>query len=298
MPVARGVPSTPSSRSIMISSKAASTTCATAWVALLASSMPVTYKDNSYNTYSGHVRIPSWITLHEGDIDVEGIGSCAFMYCRNLTSVSFNFCTKTIHNRAFMYCSALTSITIPSTVETIEYNAFTGCSSLTSITLNEGLKTIDAQAMSAIPITIITLPASVESINGSALSCNTSLPAINVNSANPNYVSIDGVLYTRNGKTLVTYPAGKSGSTYTVQAGVEVIANNAFDRARSLIEINLPRSLKQVQTCAFRECNALQQMEFPRGVTSIASSAMENCNSMTNVTLPSTLTYLAYSSHL
>ena len=254
--------------------------------------LDVTYKDNYYNSYSGHVRIPSWITLHEGDIDVEGIGSQAFMSCRNLTSVSLTSSIKTIRNRAFMYCSSLTSISIPSSVETIEYNAFTGCSSLSSITLREGLKTIGVQALSGIPLTSITLPASLESIDGSSLSCNTSLPAINISASNPNYVSIDGVLYTRDGKTLVTYPAGKSGTIYTVQDGVQVIANNAFDRARTLTEINLPGTLREVKTSAFRECNALQQMVYPRGVTSIANSAMDNCNSMTSVTLPSTLTQL------
>ena len=254
--------------------------------------LDVTYKDNYYNSYSGRVVIPSWITLHEGDIDVEGIGSCAFLSCRNLTSVSLNPYIKIIHDRAFMHCTSLTSISIPQHVETIEFNAFSNCISLTSITLKEGLKTIGSQAMSGIGLTSITLPASLESIDGSALSCNTSLPAINVNSANPNYVSIDGVLYTRNGKTLVTYPAGKSGTNYTVQDGVEVIANNAFDRARSLTEINLPNTLKEVKTNAFRECNALQQMVYPRGVTRIASSAMDNCNSMFSVTLPSTLTFL------
>ena len=146
--------------------------------------------------------------------------------------------------------------------------------------------------MSGIGLTSITLPASLESINSNSLSANTSLPAINVNAANQNYVSINGVLYTRNGKTLMTYPAGKSGTTFTVPDGVEVIANNAFDRARSLVGITLPNTLKQVQTSAFRECNALQQMVYPRGVTSIAGSAMDNCNSMTSVTLPSTLKYL------
>ena len=256
------------------------------------SMLDVTYKNTYYNTYSGNVTIPSYVILPEGTLDVEGIGSMAFYGCRNLTGVSLSTKTKVIHDRAFMYCSSLTSIYIPNSVETIEYYAFIGCSSLTSITLSEGLKTIGYQAMAAIPITSITLPASLESIDGSALSCNISLPAININASNPNYVSRNGVLYTRDGKMLMTYPAGKSGTTYTVQDGVEVIANNAFDRARSLTSIVLPGTLRQVQTSAFRECNALQQMEYPRGVTHIFNSAMDNCNSMTSVTLPSTLTNL------
>lgn len=257
-----------------------------------AGTFDVTYRDKSYNNYSGKVTIPGTINLPEGVYDVEGIGSLAFYGCRNLTRANFSSNIKIIHDRAFLGCSSLTSMVIPGCVEAIEYNAFSGCSSLTTITIREGLKHIGSQAMSGIPLTQITLPASLEYIDGSALSCNTSLPAIHVAEGNPYYTSRDGVLYTIDDKTLVTYPAGRSGTTYTVREGTQVIANNAFDRARSLTEINLPGTLKEVKTSAFRECNALQQMEYPRGVTHIYNSAMDNCNSMTSVTLPSTLTYL------
>lgn len=254
----------------------------------------VTYRDKSYNAYSGKVTIPGTINLPEGVYDVEGIGSLAFYGCRNLTRANFSSNIKIIHDRAFLGCSSLTSMVIPNCVEAIEYNAFSGCSSLTTITLREGLKHIGSQAMSGIPLTDITLPASLEYIDGSALSCNTSLPAIHVAEGNPYYTSRDGVLYTSNGKTLMTYPAGKSGTTYTVLDGTQVIANNAFDRARSLENIMLPRSLKEVQTSAFRECNALQVMEFPYGMTRLGNGAMDNCNRMSYVILPSSLTHIGY----
>ena len=254
--------------------------------------LDVTYRDKNYNTYSGTVTIPSSINLPEGVFDVEGIGSLAFYGCRDLTQASLKNGIKIIHDRAFLACSSLTSFMVPSSVETIEYNAFTGCTSLENIALTEGLKTIGTQAMSAIALTSIFLPASLEFIDGSALSCNTSLSSIQVHDDNPYYTSRNGVLYTHDGKTLVTYPAGKSNTTYTVLDGTEVIANNAFDRARSLVQIDLPRSIKDVQFCAFRECNALQEMTFPHGTTTLGHDAMYNCNSMTQVTLPSTLDYI------
>lgn len=256
------------------------------------STLDVTYKDNYYNTYSGIVSIPNSVSLPEGNIDVDGIGSCAFLNCRNLTNVSLNTNIKIIHDRAFMTCTSLDNISIPSSVETIEYYAFVNCTSLRSIILREGLKTIGSQAMAGIALTSIMLPASLESINGNSLSCNTSMKTIRINAANPFYTSKDGVLYTIDGKTLMTYPAGKNGDTYNVLDGTEVIANNAFDRARSLTNINLPNSLKEVQSCAFRECNALQVMEFPFGMTTLGSSAMDNCNTMSYVILPSSVTYI------
>ena len=255
--------------------------------------MDVTYKDTNYNSYRGNVYIPGSITLPEGTFDVEGIGTLAFFASREMTSVSLSSSNlKTIGDRSFMACSGLTAISIPSSVETIDDYAFTNCTSLRTITLREGLKTIGFQAMTNTAITKITLPASLESINGNSLSCCTNMTIINVQPGNPYYTSRNGVLYTSDGKTLMTYPAGKSSTSYTVLDGTEVIANNAFDRARSLTEILLPNSLREVQTSAFRECNALQQMDFPRGVTRIASSAMDNCNTMNHVTLPSTLNYI------
>ena len=255
--------------------------------------MDVTFKDTNYNSYSGFVYIPGSITLPEGTFDVEGIGSRAFFACRDLTSVGFGSNNlKIIGDRSFMSCNGLTSISIPSSVETIDYNAFSNCTSLRSITLREGLKTIGSQGLASTALTSIMLPASLESINGNSLSCCTSLTAINVKSGNPYYTSRDGVLYTIDGKMLMTYPAGKSGNSYTVSNGTQVIANNAFDRARSLENITLPNSIKEVQSCAFRECNALQVMEFPYGMTSLGSSAMDNCNTMSYVILPSSITYI------
>ncbi len=254
--------------------------------------LDVSFKDIYYNTYSGYVTIPESVTLHEGQYPVNGIGSAAFLSSKNLRSVTIPTSIKIIHDRAFMYCSSLTSITIPESVTEIKNHAFVGCTSLSRIYLNEGLKTIGLQAMANIPLTAITLPASLESIDGSALSCNTSLPAINVKAGSANYVSIDGVLFSIDGKRLVTFPAGKSATTYAVPAGTEVICNNAFDGPTNLTEITMPKSLREIQTAAFRSNNKIRAMEIPAGVTRIASSAMDNCNTMNAVTLPSTLTYL------
>ncbi|MBQ9556193.1 MAG: leucine-rich repeat protein [Muribaculaceae bacterium] len=254
--------------------------------------LDVSFKDNYYNTYSGYVTIPESVTLHEGQYPVNGIGSAAFLSSKNLRSVTIPTSIKIIRDRAFMYCTSLTSITIPGSVTEIKNHAFIGCTSLSRINLNEGLKTIGSQAMANIPLNTITLPASLESIDGSALSCNTSLPAINVKAGSANYVSIDGVLFTLDGKKLVTFPAGKSITSYTVPNGTEVICNNAFDGPTNLTEITLPRSLREIQTAAFRSNTKIREMEIPTGVTRIASSAMDNCNTMNTVKLPSTLTYL------
>jgi len=103
---------------------------------------------------------------------------------------------------------------------TIVPNAFRNKSGITSITLSSSMATIGAQAFA---------------------DCS-DLTAINVNANNANYTSVDGVLLSKDGKTLIAYPAGKTDANYSIPAGVENITNNAFEGA-IVTSVNLPASL-------------------------------------------------------
>jgi len=65
---------------------------------------------------------------------VTSIGSDAFGWCENLTSVVISDSVTSIGNGAFYYCTSLTDITIPDSVISIGSEAFECCYSLTSIT--------------------------------------------------------------------------------------------------------------------------------------------------------------------
>jgi len=63
------------------------------------------------------------------------------------------------------------------------------------------------------------------------------LTAINVNSGNPNYSSENGVLYNNNKSTLICYPAGKTGSSFTIPNSVNGIGDSAFSNCTSLTSV-------------------------------------------------------------
>lgn len=65
----------------------------------------------------------------------------------------------------------------------------------------------------------------------------TELEKINVDESNTVLKSVDGVLYSKDGKELISYPAAKSGSTFTVPDEVERIWTGAFTGCRNLEEI-------------------------------------------------------------
>lgn len=85
----------------------------------------VTYKTDSYNSYSGVANIPSSVIYNGTNYSVTGIGSYAF-------------------NK----CSDLISVTIPNTVTFIGYKAFFDCTNIYSLTIGANVKTIGSYAFS------------------------------------------------------------------------------------------------------------------------------------------------------
>lgn len=81
---------------------------------------------------------------------------------------------------------------------------------------------------------------------------NKKLEKIEVASDNPFLKSVDGVLYTKDGRVLLAYPAGKTDKTYKVDAKVKYIARGAFAGAVNLEKIELPKGLFSVEDYALK----------------------------------------------
>ena len=91
------------------------------------------------------VDAPVQIVIDKG---VTSIGSYAFGFCRNLTSVSIPDSVISIGSSAFGYCSSLTGIIIPKGVKNIDMHAFKLCTSLTNIILPNSVTSIGKYAFS------------------------------------------------------------------------------------------------------------------------------------------------------
>lgn len=110
-----------------------------------------------------------------------------------------------------------------------------------------------------------------------------------VEEGNPLYSSRDGVLFSADGKVLLRYPDGKKDIHYDVPAGVEEIADRAFDSdwlENPLQTISLPMGLKKIGTDAFAGCGRLNSLTVPLTVTEIGENAFRNCVSLERLSLP------------
>lgn len=99
-----------------------------------ASHYTVTYKDTTYNTYSGDIFIP----YHNNNYLIDEIGDCAFKDCVGLNTIDMGFMNKVIRidSCSFQNCTSLDSVTISHCLNYIGDRAFQNCTHLRTITFS------------------------------------------------------------------------------------------------------------------------------------------------------------------
>ena len=122
-------------------------------------------------------------------------------------------------------------------------------------------------------LTSITIPSSVTSIGSYAFSGCTSLESIIVDENNTAYKLIDGVLYSKDGTTLVCYPAGKKDTSFTIPSSVTSIGRDAFYGCTSLTSVTIPESVTSIGSFAFYNCTSLESVIIPSSVMTVGSVA-------------------------
>ena len=132
----------------------------------------------------------------------------------------------------------------------------------------------------------VSLPSSLQTIGAGAFSGCSSLVEVLVSPKNANFRSVDGVLFSADGKTLILYPAGRQEEEYVVPDGVVEIAVKAFEDSASLVSVTFPEGLQTIGDSAFWRCSSLISVSFSEGLQTIGYRAFSGCSSLTSVTLP------------
>jgi hypothetical protein len=155
----------------------------------------------------------------------------------------------------FPPAKAVSEFILPLNVENIEKYAFQCCKLVKSIVI----------------------PHSVTKIHFSSFNECESLEEIIVDDANSVFFSLNGVLYTKNKKKIIRFPAAKKEIEYRIIEGVEMIVSMAFDSCTNLETVEIPDSVTQIGYRAFYNCSKLKQLVIPEKVFMIEESAFSGC---------------------
>ena len=251
----------------------------------LINGLPVT--GIGYGTFLTNQNVTS-ITIPNS---VTNIGADAFDGNVNLTAVTIGTNVVNIGDYAFENCTNLTSVTIPNSVTNIGNFAFYDCSEITGVTIGTNVTSIGMEAFGfCFSLTSVTIPSSVTNIGFVVFYADTSLNTITVSSNNSTYISVVGVLFNKSQTTLIEYPAGKVGTSYTISASVNNIGGYAFDSCANLTSVTIGTNVTSIAGGAFQQCINITNIAIPNSITVIGYDTFQLCFGLTSVTIGTNVT--------
>lgn len=167
----------------------------------------------------------------------------------------------------FSGCLSLRHLTLPATTAVVEANAFENCSALDTLCLSPLIRQF-APSAGCSGLSAIIVPA--ESLT---LSCAA------------------GVLYDKEGTSLLWFPESKDGTEFRVPSAVESVGDYAFRNA-GLAQVVLPASLAAIGREAFAG-SQITSMDIPDNVEILPYGCFQGCSRLDRISLGAGTGYLS-----
>ena len=265
----------------------------------------------------GDIVIPA--TIMNGTYTVTSIFKYAFTRkdYYNITSISIPATVNYIHENEnpFVGLRDLNAITVDANndyfkdIDGVLFSkdgtmllAYPAGRTATSYAVPEGVTTICMNAFKNSKLTSISLPASVAilgEMHGNtpephfAFNGAKDLTTITVANDNPNFMSMDGVVFSKDGHTLLACPEGRSG-VYVLPDGVTDIGRWAIQECDKLTSVTVNDGLENISEGAFYGCVALTSLVLSESVATMGSRVFNECDNLQVITCYSTTVPTSY----
>lgn len=242
--------------------------------------------------------------------DVEKIAYGTFSYMTNLKEVVIGENIKEISAEEFILCTNLRKVTILSKDLKIYPKAFKDCVRLEEIDLSNVSIISNLAFENCESIKEITLSEKLCNLSSTAFLGCKKIEKVNVLDGNEKYVSIDGVLYSKDLTELLYYPSGRKEKVYKVIDEAKTIVINAFSNCQFLEDVDLNnvsniktkafenaigiknvklnKYIKLIDFDTFKGCTNLVSIDIPENVITIGSNAFKDCKSLKKISIPKT----------
>ncbi len=122
-------------------------------------------------------------------------------------------------------------------------------------------------------------------INGNTFKNCTELQKILVSEENLYLSSDDGVLYDKEKTTLIRYPVGKWGLTYSIPTTVTTVGESAFEDNKRIYMIGINSSVTTINKYAFKGCSNLIEVELLANLKEISEGMFYECTNLKSINL-------------
>ena len=262
--------------------------------------------DNTYIQYifgSANSDMPASVK----NVVVTGGTAANFSSASSIESITL---ADSITNVQILACYSLKSLHLPKNVASVNFS--TGYTALAEITVdpeNKTFKSIDGNLYSkegttllmyspAKPEQVFVIPDGVTTVSTAFSNCSNlkeiiipasvtsivnvqapELTKLTVSGGNKNYQSINGDLYSYDGKTLLSFAKGKEKVEFNI--GITAIGKYAFNGASKITSVVIPNTVTSIDTGAFEKCSNLTSVVIPDSVQTMGSSVFFGSNNAT-----------------
>lgn len=217
---------------------------------------PGSIADKKAPALSGTVEIPAKVRHDNVVYTITAIGQKAFANADGLKGVVIPAGVETIGDFAFEDCDSLTSVVFPGNAVRLGQGVFFRCPAIADVTIGSDWKTIDLTMFRwSDSLDAIQIPAKIEKIQG--IKVLKALTTISVDPNNAKFKSDNGMLYSKDGSTLLVCPRGVEGKV-TVADGTTKVLDGALIECVGVKSIDLPASVCSI---SFRETSRMEDLE-------------------------------------
>ena len=209
----------------------------------------------------------TWVLDDKGTLTISGTGAMTNYFWTNqtpptrpwedfrdsITELVVNNGVTALGAVAFYRMNNLQRVVLPEGITSLPHQVFCNCGNLTDINFPSSLTTLENECLWGTGIGTLTIPETVTNVDGHFYGGAWGAESKRLETApnHPVFTAIDGVLFTKDLKTLVMYPCCDQVS-YTVPAGTTAIRRHAFAYNFKLETLHIPATVSFIGAFAFR----------------------------------------------